>query len=85
MESVEASMSAVCHVLLSPHLDDAVLSCGANIAQQIAGSESVEVLTIFTGHPRLDLLSSYAVKLHEAAGKIQRLQPNSYINLIIVC
>ena len=68
MESVEASMSAVRHVLLSPHLDDAVLSCGASIAQQRAGGESVEVLTIFAGHPRLDLLSSYAAKLHEAAG-----------------
>ena len=68
MEGVEASMSAVRHVLLSPHLDDAVLSCGASIALQRAGGESVEVLTIFAGHPRLDLLSFYAAKLHEAAG-----------------
>lgn len=63
-------MSTVRHVYLSPHLDDAVLSCGASIAQQTASGEPVEVLTIFAGRPPLRLLSSYAAQIHEASGDL---------------
>ncbi|MEJ2209125.1 MAG: PIG-L family deacetylase [Anaerolineae bacterium] len=37
------------HVYLSPHLDDAVLSCGGAIHQQVAGGEEVLVITLFAG------------------------------------
>lgn len=39
------------HLFLSPHFDDAVLSCGATIHQLVASGESVEVRTIMGGLP----------------------------------
>ncbi len=39
------------HLFLSPHFDDAVLSCGATIQQLVASGESVEVRTIMAGLP----------------------------------
>lgn len=43
------------HLFLSPHLDDAVLSCGGTIHQLVAQGESVTVLTTMTGDPPYDL------------------------------
>lgn len=45
---------------LSPHLDDAALSCGGLIHQQIRMGLSVAVLTIFAGSPRCDVRSPFA-------------------------
>jgi len=56
------------HIYLSPHLDDAVLCCGASIAHQVTIGETVEVWTVFAGHPPTEGLSGYAQGLHEAAG-----------------
>jgi LmbE family N-acetylglucosaminyl deacetylase len=39
------------HVYLSPHLDDAALSCGGMIAQQRDAGEGVLVVTLCTGAP----------------------------------
>ncbi len=39
------------HLFLSPHLDDAVLSCGATIHQLTARGESVMILTTMAGDP----------------------------------
>ena len=39
------------HLFLSPHLDDAVLSCGGTIAQLTAQGEAVTVLTTMAGDP----------------------------------
>jgi LmbE family N-acetylglucosaminyl deacetylase len=39
------------HVYLSPHLDDAAVSCGGRIAQQAAAGESVLVVTLFARDP----------------------------------
>lgn len=39
------------HLFLSPHLDDAILSCGATIHQLAAQGESVTVLTVMAGDP----------------------------------
>lgn len=36
---------------LSPHLDDAVLSCGGQIHRRVAAGERVLVLTVFAGDP----------------------------------
>jgi LmbE family N-acetylglucosaminyl deacetylase len=39
------------HLFLSPHLDDAVLSCGATIHQFVHGGDSVIILTVTAGDP----------------------------------
>lgn len=53
------------HLYLSPHLDDAVLSCGGQIYQQTAAGESVLIVTITTGDPPDGPLSPIAQELHE--------------------
>ena len=50
--------------LLSPHLDDAVLSCGGLIARWINRGYDVTVLTIFAGDPPPGPLSPFAQELH---------------------
>jgi LmbE family N-acetylglucosaminyl deacetylase len=52
------------HVYLSPHLDDAVFSCGGLIAKQIAAGDSVIVITVCAGDPPAGLLSDFARALH---------------------
>jgi LmbE family N-acetylglucosaminyl deacetylase len=51
-------------VFLSPHLDDAVLSCGGLICSQVLAGTRVLVLTIFAGEPRLAGFSPLAAELH---------------------
>jgi LmbE family N-acetylglucosaminyl deacetylase len=57
------------HIYLSPHLDDAVLSCGGLIARQAAAGESVLVVTICAGDPGPGPLSGLARSLHERWGE----------------
>ena len=53
-------------IYLSPHLDDAVLSCGGRIWQQAAAGAPVRVLTVFAGVPRPDQAqSAFAKELHQ--------------------
>lgn len=52
------------NVFISPHLDDAVLSCGELLKQLILERENVSVITIFTGYPAANELSSAAKKYH---------------------
>jgi LmbE family N-acetylglucosaminyl deacetylase len=52
------------HVYLSPHLDDAVFSCGGLIARQVAAGDTVTVLTICAGDPPEGQLSDLARALH---------------------
>ncbi len=51
------------HLYLSPHLDDAVLSCGGLIHRQVQGGDSVLVLTVFGGDPPPGPRSDFAVLL----------------------
>lgn len=54
------------HVYLSPHLDDAVLSCGGAIHRQTEAGEPVLVATTFTGKARHDTaLSPFALEQHD--------------------
>jgi len=54
------------HIYLSPHLDDAVLSCGGIIYNQAQRGETVAVITLFAASPPPDLhLSTYAQSLHQ--------------------
>ena len=45
------------HIFLSPHLDDAVASCGGTIAKLVYEREDVLVVTIYTRQPDLKSLS----------------------------
>lgn len=57
------------HVYLSPHLDDAVLSCGAAIAEQRAAGDEVEIVTACAGAPDPSSpLSPLALDLHRRWG-----------------
>lgn len=51
-------------VFLSPHLDDAVLSCAGMIAQRSLGSFSPLIVTPFAGTPDYDRLSPFARVQH---------------------
>ena len=56
------------HFYLSPHLDDAVFSCGGLIARQVRAGEAVTVLTICAGNPPPGELSAFAEELHARWG-----------------
>jgi LmbE family N-acetylglucosaminyl deacetylase len=58
----------VAHVYLSPHLDDAVFSCGGLIARQTANDEKVTVVTICAGDTPVGELTPFAVELHRRWG-----------------
>ncbi|MDB9823171.1 PIG-L family deacetylase [Deltaproteobacteria bacterium] len=47
--SIESIQHPYRHVYVSPHIDDAVLSCGGRIAMQLRRGESVLIVTVFTG------------------------------------
>ena len=55
-------------IYLSPHLDDAALSCGGLIHRQALAGASVQVVTIFAGSPAERVLSPFAVELHARWG-----------------
>jgi len=51
-------------VFLSPHLDDAVYSCGGIIRELVAKRIPVEVWSVFTADPPEGSLSPFALSLH---------------------
>lgn len=55
-------------VYLSPHLDDAALSCGGQIFARTQSGERVLVLTLFAGEPPRGELPPLAQELHELWG-----------------
>ena len=57
------------HIFLSPHLDDAVASCGGTIAKLVYKREDVLVVTVYTRQPDLKSLSK---KFHKYAIYDQR-------------
>ncbi len=61
-------------LFVSPHLDDAVLSCGGLISKEVRLNNSeVYVLNIFTGLPEANNLSDAAIQFHQSCG----LGPNA--------
>lgn len=59
----------VVHFYISPHLDDAVFSCGGRIWRQTEAGEQVAVITVFGRAPEEgSLLSPYAQELHDRWG-----------------
>jgi hypothetical protein len=57
------------HIYLSPHLDDAVFSCGGLIARQIAEMAAVTVLTVCAGDPPPGEVSPFAAQLQARWGE----------------
>jgi len=55
-------------IYLSPHFDDAVLSCGGLIFDQVHGGKTVEIWTIFAGFPPPGPLSEFATVNHKLWG-----------------
>src|SRR5512139_3118661 len=51
-------------IYLSPHLDDAALSCGGLIWEQVHAGDTVSVWTICAGDPPNGSLSPFAEALH---------------------
>ena len=62
-------------VYLSPHLDDAVMSCGGIIHQQAANGDQVQVITIFAGEYRGGTPSPFALVQHAYWGNPPRPMP----------
>ena len=57
------------HIYLSPHLDDAALSCGGGIAAQRAAGQRVLVVTLCTAAPAPDMqFSDLALEFHRKWG-----------------
>lgn len=55
-------------IYLSPHFDDAVLSCGGLIWEQSQAGKVVEIWTIFAGDPPPGPLSGFATLNHQLWG-----------------
>lgn len=55
-------------IFLSPHFDDAVLSCGGQIRRQVISGTPVLVVTVFAGEPPHLELSPYATQIHSRWG-----------------
>ena len=55
-------------IYLSPHLDDAIYSCGALIDQQVKQGLQVEIWTIFAGQFDARKLSDFAKDIHQRWG-----------------
>ncbi len=70
--------SALTHIFLSPHPDDAVLSCGGLMHVYAHSGARVVVVTMCTANPPPGPLSLYAQALHERwAGEASSARPNS--------
>ncbi len=68
LESLDAARDYA-HVYIAPHLDDAVLSCGGQIAQHAAAGARVLVVTICAGSPKSGAaLPPYAEHLERTYG-----------------
>src|SRR5512140_3401369 len=55
-------------IYISPHFDDAVLSCGGLIWDQSQAGEEVEIWTLFAGDPPQGPLSDFATVNHKLWG-----------------
>ncbi|WP_203180683.1 PIG-L family deacetylase [Streptococcus mitis] len=53
------------YIFLSPHLDDAIFSCGDYISKLISCDKEVTILTIFAGYPQKQKLQFSALQFHK--------------------
>jgi LmbE family N-acetylglucosaminyl deacetylase len=67
--SLEALTAPYRHIVLSPHLDDAALSCGGRIATVAAAGEPALVVNVCSGSPAPDAaFSAFAAATHARWG-----------------
>jgi glycosyltransferase involved in cell wall biosynthesis/LmbE family N-acetylglucosaminyl deacetylase/SAM-dependent methyltransferase len=59
----ELGVAASSHLFISPHLDDAALSCGGMIHSLVSENKSVHVVTVFANNANAEL-SAFARHLH---------------------
>ena len=59
---------SIAHIYLSPHLDDAVLSCGGSIHRQTQAGEGALVVNVCAGVPDYGHLSPFAREKHALWG-----------------
>lgn len=52
-------------IYVSPHLDDAILSCGGILFEQIKMGDQAAIWTVFAGNPPEGTLTPFAQSLHE--------------------
>ncbi|MFQ5594094.1 MAG: PIG-L deacetylase family protein [Anaerolineae bacterium] len=62
---------SITHVYLSPHLDDAALSCGGTIWEQTQAGQRVIVINVFAGIPDYRRLPAFAQEKHAIWGSPQ--------------
>jgi LmbE family N-acetylglucosaminyl deacetylase len=62
--NAEKTMEYYDALYLSPHLDDAALSCGGQIAQATRCGARVLVVTVMAGDPPADAANDYITSLH---------------------
>lgn len=55
-------------IYISPHLDDAVYSCGGFIWEQVRAGETVEIWTICAGDPPPAPFSDFVIAIHQRWG-----------------
>ena len=65
MEIIHVNEKGKSYVFLSPHLDDAVLSCGGIIYRLVQAGQAVQAITIFAGDPPPGPLAPFAQSLHD--------------------
>ena len=51
-------------IYLAPHLDDAALSCGGQIARRTRAGERILIVTVMAGDPPTDVENDYIRSLH---------------------
>jgi LmbE family N-acetylglucosaminyl deacetylase len=66
-QAIERIKAANRCVILSPHLDDAILSCGG-LAAEVADTVNVEIWTFFSAAPFIGPYSSLARWFHDISG-----------------
>lgn len=57
-------------IYFSPHLDDAIFSCGGIISHQIRNNQQVAIWSFFTADPPVDNITFFARVLHRRWGKM---------------
>lgn len=61
------------HIYLSPHLDDALYSCGGLICQQRKAGEPVTVVNLCAGIPDYTTISAFARSYHQRWGDLSNM------------
>jgi len=69
LRAIRHAKRSLMHLYFSPHLDDAVLSCGGQIAQLARAGQRVRVVTVFAGDAPVEAADSAFVReLHTRWG-----------------